>query len=146
MNNMDRITLKDNISIWGVQVKGFPDGIDEAFNSLMSMLPDGLDREYYGYSYMDGQKVIYFAMTVENIPGEAERYNATRQTIEKGDYVAVTVKDWKAKTHTIKDVFHEMMENSQADSNSPAIEWYKSDEEMVCMVKCLRPEVAGRER
>lgn len=141
---MEKIRIEENVSIWGFQVKSFPEGISEAFDALTNMLPDGLDREYYGYSFMDGEKMAYYAMTVENVPGEAERYDATRQTIAKGEYMTVLVKDWKEKTHTINDIFHEMMETGQADPRSPAIERYMNDDEMICMVKTMRSIVVEK--
>jgi hypothetical protein len=141
---MEKITIDNNVSLWGFQVKSFPQGISEAFDSLMTMIPDGLDREYYGYSLMDGDEICYYAMAVELVPGEAERYNASRKTIEKGEYLAVKVKGWKEKTHTINDIFHEMMQGRGADPESPAVERYIDDEEMVCMIKLSQNVVAGK--
>jgi predicted transcriptional regulator YdeE len=102
------------------------------------MLPGGFDRSYYGISYMstDG-KMIYIAAAIEKQEGEAEMYNCERFTIEKGEYMAITVNDWRNKTDCIKDVFHEIIMDSRADKTKPAIEWYKDDKEMVCMVKAI---------
>ena len=137
---MDKLTVKNNLSVLGFQVKTFPDGIGEAFDSLMNMVPDGLDRSYYGISYMKGDEVIYYAAVAENYPGEAEKYNCSRYVIEKGEYVTTTIKDWKKKTHTIKDVFGEMMKENCPDFDRPAIEWYINDSEMLCMIRIAQAE------
>jgi DNA gyrase inhibitor GyrI len=138
--NMDTITLKENINVWGFQVKSFPEGIGEAFDSLMTMIPDALDRAFYGISYMEGNSVRYYATVIENYPGEAEKYNCQRYIIEHGEYATITVKGWKNKTHTIKDVFGELYRKQCPDMSRPAIEWYKNDDEMLCMVRVTQPE------
>jgi hypothetical protein len=139
---MEKIKVKQNINTWGWEVKTFPNGIGASFDELLALLPDGIDRTFYGISYLEGGKMVYNATVEESFPGEAEKYNCKRYTIDKGEYVAVTVKDWRHKTHTIKDVFTEMV-NEVPDLNQPAIEWYKNDDEMVCMVRVTKDEKAA---
>ena len=117
-------------------VKNFPGGIGEAFESLIKMVPDGFERPYYGISYMDKDgQMIYKAAALEKYEGEAEKYNCERYTIEKGEYLTVAVYDWRKKTDCIKDVFHEIIQDSRVDKTKPAVEWYKNDHEMMCMVQ-----------
>lgn len=134
---MEKYNLQNELEVFGRQVKTFPDGIDEAFDALVKML-GGFDRSYYGISYMtpDG-KMIYYATAIEKETGEAEKYNCDRLTIEKGEYLAITVNNWRSKTGTIKNVFHEIMNDGRADKTKPAVEWYKNDDEMLCMVKTI---------
>jgi predicted transcriptional regulator YdeE len=133
---METFTIKKNIETFGFQVKTFPDGIGEAFDSLIKMVPEGLNRSYYGISYMTpDNSVVYIAAVEEKNKGEAERNKCERYMIEQGKYLAVTVKDWRQKTDTIKDVFHGMMEEENIDHSKPCVEWYKNDDEMLCMVK-----------
>jgi predicted transcriptional regulator YdeE len=135
---MEKYTLQNDLKVFGVQVKTFPNGIGEAFEALVKMLPGGFDRPYYGISYMskDG-KMIYIAAAIEKQEGEAEKYNCERYTIEKGEYLVITVNDWRSKTDCIKDVFHEILNDSHVDKTKPAIEWYKDEKEMICMVKTI---------
>ena len=42
---------------------------------------------------------------------------------------------WRTKTDCIKDIFHEIMQDERAGHTKPAVEWYKNDDEMMCMVK-----------
>jgi len=133
---METFIIKKNIETFGFQVKTFPEGIGEAFDSLIEMVPEGLNRSYYGISYMTpDNKVVYIAAVEEKNKGEAERNKCERYTIEQGKYLAVTVKDWRQKTDTIKDVFHGMMHEKNIDRSKPCVEWYKNDDEMLCMVK-----------
>lgn len=45
--------LPDDVKVFGFQVKSFPQGTGEAFESLIKMVPGGFERPYYGISYMD---------------------------------------------------------------------------------------------
>ena len=132
---METFIIKKNIEVFGFQVKTFPEGIGEAFDSLIAMVPEGLNRSYYGISYMTSDnKVVYIAAVEEKTKGEAERNKCERFIIEHGKYLAVSVKDWRKKTDTIKDVFHEMMNEKNIDHSKPCVEWYKNDDEMLCML------------
>lgn len=138
MNTYDIITYKieNDIRVFGREVPTFPDGIKEAFTTLFEMIPDGRNRSYYGVSYMDDKgKIIYKVEAEEKYEGEAEKCNCERYIIEKGDYLAVTLENWRNQTGCIKDIFHEMMKDERADMITPVVEWYKSDDEMLCLVK-----------
>jgi predicted transcriptional regulator YdeE len=136
INDMEIYNLQNDLKVFGIQVKTFPMGIGEAFDKLIKMLPGGFDRSYYGISYMtnDGA-MMYIAAAIEKREGEAEKYNCERYIIEKGEYMAITVNDWRSKTDCIKDIFYEIIKDSRIDKTSPAIEWYKDEKQMICMVK-----------
>lgn len=138
---MESYHLKENLNVMGFQVKTFPEGIGEAFDSFIEVLPGALDRAYYGISYVTDEGIVYLATAVENYAGEAEQHNYERYFIEKGDYLTVTVRDWTKKTHTIKDVFAEMLPDHCPDKLRPCVEWYKNDEEMLCMVRKEKQDV-----
>src|SRR4051794_16491187 len=121
---MDTYFLEEDLNVMGVQVTTFPLGIGDAFEALMQKLPDGAERAYFGVSYCDSKgSIIYKAATQEKYQGEAEKYNYERYFIPKGEYVSVTVKDWRQNTDCIKDVFHEIMQHPLADNNTSCIEW-----------------------
>ena len=59
---MKTYEVKKDISVFGFQVKTFPQGIGEAFDSLIAMVPEGLNRSYYGIAYMTpDNKAVYIA-------------------------------------------------------------------------------------
>jgi predicted transcriptional regulator YdeE len=133
---METYDLPNDIKAFGFQVTNFPQGIGEAFETLIKTVPGGFDRPYYGISYMDQNgKMIYNVTASEKYEGEAEKYNYKRFVIDKGEYLTITLPGWREKTNCIKDLFHEIITDSRADKTKPAIEWYKNDDEMMCMVK-----------
>ena len=68
---------------------------------------------------------------------EAEKFNYEKSVIEQGEYFFEVLNYWKNKTACIKDIFQEMMHDGQVDKTKPCVEWYKNDEEMLCMVKAI---------
>ena len=135
---MEKIVLNNRIKTFGKTVTTFPAGISEAFNELMKATGDDtVERDYYGISYMENGKMIYKAVTEEKHDGEAEKFNYPETIIIQGEYYAEPLKDWRNKTECIKDIFEEMMKDEHVDKMKPAIEWYKSNDEMLCMLRAL---------
>lgn len=132
---MELINIKNDLHLFGIEVTTFPIGIKEAFDKIIAMVPDGMQRSHYGLSYMKGDKVIYHAACAEKYEGEPEKLNCGKYTIEKGDYIAITITDWMKKIESIGEAFHKMMQDNRIDLTKPCLEWYKSDEEMACMMK-----------
>ena len=128
--------LKNDLKVFGVEVKDFPNGVGEAFDRLVKMFPAGDKRSYYGIFQMDKNgRMLYYATAEEIHDGEAEKYKCDQHTIEKGEYLAETIQGWQKKTHCIKDVFQELIRDQRVDKMKPGIEWYKDAKEMICMVK-----------
>jgi hypothetical protein len=132
---MENYYLNEDVKVFGVEVKTFPFGIGEAFDALIEKLPGGVERSYYGISYVNGQHIIYLAVTKEEFAGEAEKYAYDHFTIARGKYNAITLTNWSKRTEKIKDMFHEMLKDECPVVHRPCVEWYKSDQEMMCMVR-----------
>lgn len=133
---METKNISKDIKTFGFRVNTFPMGIGEAFDQLIKRTGDKAgERNYYGISYMQDGEMVYNVAAEEKEPGEAEKYNFPRFTIESGDYISEELKNWQANTQCIKDIFQRIMNDGKADNKKPAIEWYKNDDEMFCMVK-----------
>jgi hypothetical protein len=133
---MEKIHLNTDIKVFGFEVKTFPEGIGEAFDALVKKVPDGFGRDYYGITFRDtNNRVVYLATAVEKENGEAEKYECERFTITKGDYATETVWNWRTKTDLIKHVFDHLFNTIQGTPTGPCIEWYKDNDEMLCMVR-----------
>ena len=131
---MEKYDLTNDIKVFGIQVKTFPSGVAEAFHDLIKKTGDEL-RSYYGISEFKDGKMVYYAAAEEKFEGEAEKYNCERLKIEKGGYLTSTILGWNKKTDCIKDVFSELIMDPRVNKTKPAIEWYKNDNEMMCMVE-----------
>jgi hypothetical protein len=134
---MEKFVFENDIKVFGKEVATFPLGVGEVFEELIKVTGDcATERNYYGVSYMDGDgKILYKAVAEEKYTGEAEKYNYALSTIERGEYVFEVFKDWQKCTGEIKNIFQEMMKDEHTDNAKPCIEWYKNDDEMLCMMK-----------
>lgn len=126
--------LDKNISTLYKDVPNFPMGIKDAFDELYDKFEG---RDYYGISHMDADcRIIYKAAAAELTPGEGEKNGYKTFTISKGEYLAEPITDWMSKMDNIKEVFGQLMADPRFDNTHDCVEWYKSDEEMLCLVKC----------
>ena len=132
---MEKYTLKEDVKVYCTAAKSFPNGIQEAFITLEQMLSKE-GRTFYGVSYKSTEGFhIYKAAVSESFDGEAEKYGFESYTISKGEYLIETIIDWREKIETIGMTFQTLLADPRLDGTSPCVEWYKSDKEVMCMVK-----------
>jgi predicted transcriptional regulator YdeE len=131
---MEIYIQQEDIRLYGIHVKTFPVGIKESFDSLMEAFGDS--QSYYGISWVaeDGSIQYYASVSVPDY-SEANPANYERLLIPKGKYATSTIFDWLSKTESVKDVFQELLGDTCPDKERACIEWYKSDEEMLCMIR-----------
>jgi hypothetical protein len=134
---MEKYNLEKNVKVFGVIVETFPEGVGEAFEGLMKKLGDGFNRSYYGISEMKENQLVYKAVVEEKYDEEAEKYKLEKFNIESGTYFTIILKDWQNNTECIKDIFQKMMESEKVDKRKPCVEWYKTNDEMLCMMKSI---------
>lgn len=138
LTGMEKYTLVKNIHVFGVEVKSFPLGIQQAFEKLIAMLPEGEDRPCFGLSRMkeDGD-ILYIAAIEQKEKDEAAKNQCSEYVIEKGDYLTETLTGWMSQLDAISGCFDRLMKHEEAASETWCIEWYKSNREMMCMLKSV---------
>lgn len=131
---MEKYILQEDIMLYGIHVKSFPVGIKASFDILVEAF--GGSQSYYGISWLaeDGRVQYYASVSVPDY-SEVNPANYERLIIPKGEYTTCTIFDWLSKTGSVKDVFHELLGGACPTKERACIEWYKSDEEMLCMVR-----------
>src|SRR5206468_12838283 len=107
----------EDINLIGVQVKTFPTGIKEAFESLIKTFGN---RAFYGVSWMDKENhIIYYAMAQKALDDKVNLNNYETLTIKKGVYECESLYNWMDKTDCIKDVFTRLTAGRMPDKNHP---------------------------
>lgn len=135
---MEEHIFQEEIKVFGIRVKTFPAGISEAFELLIKMTVDPAGaRNYYGISEFKEGMMYYYAVAEEKLSGEAKRYNCEELKIDSGKYLGIPMHDWRKNLSCINDLFSEMLQDERADKTKPAIEWYKDDNEMLCLIKMV---------
>lgn len=131
---MEKYHLLKDLTLYGIEVKTFPNRVKDTFDLLYNAL--GEERLYYGVSWFDDDgKIKYYAAVADLTTDEQKQFDCEVIVIKEGEYQTVTITNWMSRTDSIKDVFHELMKDRCPDKHNPCVEWYKSDNEMVCMVK-----------
>lgn len=131
--------LGTSIKTFYVEAASFPDGIQAATEKLHNMLPATQGRTFYGISRPNRNGVIeYKSAVAESFDGEAEKYGCDTLIIPAGNYITTTMMNWKQNIPQIQTVFNELLETPGLDPEGYCIEWYKSDKELLCMVKLAK--------
>jgi len=132
---MKEYFLEHDVKVFCVTAKSFPEGVQQAFITLEKMLSKE-GRTFYGISHGTASgEIIYKAAVTEKYEGEGNEYDFENYTIPKGKYVTETINDYMNNMPRFGEVFREMLAHPQLDTNGACIEWYKSDKEVMCMVK-----------
>jgi hypothetical protein len=133
---MEKVEINEDIKLMCVPAKSFPDGIMEAFQTLGSLHPSMKERAMYGISHADKNgEIIYKAATPESFKGETEEFGCEMYIVRKGEYMSETIHDYMSKLPEIGETFHKLLQHPQLDRNGACVEWYKSRNEVLCMVR-----------
>jgi len=133
---MEKYELKEDVKVFYVQAKSFPEGVVEAFQTIENIDPSMKQRIFYGISNPDQTgTIIYKAAVEEAYEGEGAKYGHKSFVIKKGQYMTETIYDFMTKIPEIGLSFQRLLTTPQLDMNSSCIEWYKSSKEVMCMVR-----------
>jgi len=135
---MEKYELKEDVRVFCVKAKSFPDGVVEAFQTIEKIDPAMKARTFYGISNPDQTgKIIYKAAVVEAYEGEGAKYGYETFIIKKGEYMTETIHDFMKNIPEIGLTFQRLLTTPRLDLNSSCVEWYKSSSEVMCMVKLI---------
>jgi hypothetical protein len=131
---MENYSLKNDLKVFCVTAKSFPDGILQAFLTLEKMLPSIEDRTFFGLSYMKDGTIVYKAAVLESYEGEGEKNGCETFTIKKGEYLTETIVNWRESIERIGYAFETLLADPRLDTTFPCVEWYK-DPDVMCMIR-----------
>ena len=131
---METTTFDNDIKVFYVTAKSFPDGIEEAHKKLHELLPS-MDRRYFGVSRPEDGVIVYRAAAEEKEEGEAEKLNLDTLILKKGKYISKTIKDFMQNIPEIGKTFQDLLKNPDIDPEGYCVEWYYNDKDVKCMVR-----------
>jgi hypothetical protein len=134
---METIKLDNDIKVLYVTAKTFPEGIPEAINKLHGLFPFSKERRIFGLSRPENNgKIIYRAAAEELQPGEAEKFNCDTLLIKKGEYISLSVDNFRKDIMSIDRAFKQLLKHPNLDPQGYCVEWYATDKEAVkCMIR-----------
>ncbi len=132
---MEIYNISNDIEVFYIAAEKFPEGIEDAYNKLNSVINKDSLRMFFGISYPDENgNIIYKAAARELFPGEKDQYDLPGFTIKKGDYISSTVKNWKNDVTQISNIFRELLNDERIDENGYCLEMYVNNDAVICMV------------
>jgi hypothetical protein len=131
---MEIYQLKEDIKVFYVTAKSFPQGVEAAYNELYSKAgKEG--RNIYGLSKPENGTIVYRAAVAENFADEAEKLGCETYIIPKGTYHTEIIHDFMNNMEKFAPTFQALLAAPNLDWNTWCVEWYKDDQNVVCMVK-----------
>ena len=133
---METITLDNDIKVFYITAKSFPDGIMDAHKKLHALVPFSTDRKYFGISRPEKNGVIVYKAAAEEInQGEAEKLNCETLVLKKGKYICLTITDYMKDIQSIDKSFKKLLSYPDLDPKGYCVEWYLTDKDVKCMIR-----------
>ena len=139
MNFMETYEIAAPILVIAEIAEDFGKGIGEAFVRLAEKLDNkGQKRDSYGILLKEEDGMNYYAAYTELYEGEAIEKSLPSFTISSGNYFSIQVKEWNKNILHIGPTFDQILKSGKVDTSSPCIEFYKTEEELICIVKAIQ--------
>ncbi|MCB5239374.1 MULTISPECIES: transcriptional regulator [Niallia] len=135
IHRMETIFIENDINVFCITAKSFPNEILEAHQNLHKMIPFSKERRYFGLSRPENGMIVYKA-AAEKLEIEEEENNECESfIIERGNYRYITVLNYENNPQGIGTAFEELISYSDIDPNGYCVEWYFNDKDVKCMVR-----------
>ena len=136
-NKMENVKIEKDIKVFYVTASSFPEGIREAIDKLHSLFPFSKERNIFGLSRPEnGGGIVYRAAADEMEKGEADRLVCETLIVKKGNYVSLTVNDFRKDPMAITKALEQLLALPNIDPQGYCLEWYETDKEAVkCMIR-----------
>ncbi len=135
MNTMKRIKIENDIKVFYIQAKSFPDGVMEAFQKMHSLIEFPPQRRNFGISRPENGEIVYKVASEELIKGDLEKNNLKEFIIPHGEYIGIEIKNFRNDLSSIKKAFDKLLDSPDIDKNGYCIEEYKGTDDVFCMVR-----------
>jgi hypothetical protein len=134
---METIKLENDIKVFYVTAKSYPDGILAAHQKLHTLAPfsPSNKRSYYGVSRPENGVITYRAAAEEIAPGEAEKLNCDTLVLKKGKYISLTIVDFMKDIQSINRAFKQLLSYRGLDPSGYCVEKYLNDTDVQCMIR-----------
>jgi len=132
---METIHIDEDFLIMYVAAKEFPADICNAHEALHKQVPIEAGRKFISISRPENGIIQYKAGAVAKDASEAKQLGLPCIRIPKGDFIAITIKNYNDHIESIAAAFETLLEQPGLDSNSYCCEWYINPDDIICMVR-----------
>jgi len=141
---MNSYHLAEDIKLYTVTAKSFPEGVQTAFEHLHSLTSKYEAIAYYGISQAKAHGGITYKAAVAlkepaTVIPELETY-----TLQAGQYRGREILNFRDRIAGIGKTFQELIQYPDIDKNGCCIEVYYNDTDVICMVKIEEPAAMNK--
>src|ERR1700744_2019219 len=105
---MEIVKIDNDIKVLYVTAKSFPDGIPDAIARLHQLIPFSRERKIFGLSRPENSgEIVYRAAAEEMEKSEAEKLGCETLIIKRGNYISLTINDFRKDATLIDKAFKE---------------------------------------
>lgn len=139
MNPMEVHIMDSPVLVIIEKAEDFGKGIGEAFVRLAEKLENkGQKRDCYGIVLKEDDGMNYYAAYTELYDGEAIEKSLPTFTIASGNYYTIRIEEWNKNILHIGPTFDQILKSGKVYTSTPCIEFYKTEQELICMVKAIQ--------
>jgi hypothetical protein len=131
---MDDYFFKNDIILACKRVQKFPEGVQEAFESLHNAIPFTTDRKFMSISKMNKNGEIFYLAGAELFEGESFQ-NMEKFIFKKGKYRGTIIEDFMKDIPQLGKLFQELYKDPDLDPAGYCVEWYFNEKDVRCFVK-----------
>lgn len=132
---METIELHNDLTVFCVTAKSFPEGVKEAHQQLHTLFPPAPGRRYYGISFPVKGEINYKAAAGLGNNEPVQDLNLETFVICKGKYASKVITGFMRDLSSIGRTFNELLSDIRVDPNGFCLEEYFNDNDVRCMVK-----------
>jgi len=132
---METTILDQSADLLCITATSFPEGIQRAHEELHARVPFSENRKYFGISRPENGTIVYRAAAEQLEPGEAEQYQCEQLVLEKGNYISLTIHNYKKDLQRIAIAFEQLLSQKGIDPQGYCVEWYVNETDVTCMVR-----------
>ncbi len=131
---MEDYLFENDIVLACKKASKFPDGVQEAFETLHAAIPFSTERKFMSISWMNADHEIIYIAGAEMLEGESFPELETFH-FKKGKYRGTIIEDFMKDIPKMGQLFQELCRDPELDPEGYCVEWYFNEKDVKCFVK-----------
>ncbi|MCP9767761.1 transcriptional regulator [Lacihabitans sp. LS3-19] len=131
---MEEYIFEKDIVIACKRAESFPEGVQEAFETLHAAIPFSMTRKFMSFSWMNASNEIIYLAGAEILEGESFPELETF-ILKKGKYRGTIIENFIQDIPQMGLLFQELCKDPDLDPAGYCVEWYFNEKDVKCFVK-----------
>ncbi len=129
------IGLNNDILLFYLQAKSYPQGIAEAHEDFRKKIKNPDDQIIYGVSRPEQHQIVYRVGAEAQFPEVPNWKDQERLVLKRGRYAAIEITDYRQHLSDIAKAFEKLLSRPDIDPEGYCVEKYETENKLTCMVR-----------